>query len=297
MSRSFRLSDSALKSLHTCERMYQLDRLLAGPSHKEDWPATVLGKAWGAGIAEYAVSKDFEKALYKLWLGYYPILEDERRTEAVCANLLRAALPAMDLLLQDWEVLTFQDKPAIELSFRLNIDENYYFVGYMDFAMRNKYTGKAGVFDAKTTGLNLTNLAPLYQNSPQLIGYSIVLDQIAGEDQSEYEVCYFSGKLGSGNGFTPEIKPYYFSKTLQDRLHWFISLGMDINHLKEMSSLNIYPMRGDSCLQYNKPCKHFGVCQLQSLDRMIENEAPDLEKYQFVYQLDAVIADHIRRIS
>lgn len=297
MSRSFRLSDSALKSLHTCERMYQLDRLLAGPQQKQDWPAAVLGKAWGAGVASYLTYQDFDKALYQLWLGYFPILEDEVRTEAVCANMLRAAIPQLDLLLQDWEVLVFQDKPAIELSFRLDIDGTYYFVGYMDVAMKNRYTGKGGVFDAKTTGLKLLDLSPVYQNSPQLIGYSIILDQIMGEEQSEYDVCYLSGKLGSGNGFQPEIKPYFFAKTLQDRLHWFISLGMDINHLKEMASLNIYPMRGDSCLQYRKPCKHFGVCQLQSLDRMIENEAPDLEKYQFVYQLDAVIADHIRRIS
>lgn len=297
MSRSFRLSDSALKTLHTCERLYQLDRLLKGPSEKEDWPATVLGKAWGAGVAHYLATQDFDESLYKLWLGYFPLLEDAVRTEAVCANMLRASIPVLDLLLQDWEVLVFQGKPAIELSFRLNIDENYYFVGYMDVVMRNRYTGRGAVFDAKTTGLKLLDLSPVYQNSPQLIGYSIVLDQIMGEDQSEYDVCYLSGKLGSGNGFQPEIKPYFFSKTLQDRLQWFISLGMDINHLKEMASLNIYPMRGESCLQYMRPCKHFGVCQLQNFDRPVEDEEPDTQEYQFIYQLDAVIADHIRRIS
>ena len=95
MSRSFRLSDSALKTLHTCERMYQLDRLLTGPQEKRDFPATVLGKAWGVGVASYCVNQNFDEALYKLWLAYYPILEDDKRTEAVCANLLRAAIPSL----------------------------------------------------------------------------------------------------------------------------------------------------------------------------------------------------------
>lgn len=297
MSRSYRLSDSSLSILHTCERQYQLERLLSGAEGKRDWPSSIFGKAWGAGVAHYAVTKDFDAALYKLWLGYFPKLEDNKRTEAVCANMLRAAIPHIDSLLEDWEVLVFQGKPAIELGFRLNIDENYYFVGYMDIAMRNKWTGKAGVFDAKTTALNLLDLSPIYQNSPQLVGYSIILDQIMGEDQAEYDVGYFSGQIGSGNGFSPTIKLYNFNKTLQDRLQWFISLGMDINHLKEMASLNIYPMRGDSCLQYNRPCIQFGTCHLHSFDRQIENEEEDTNIYDFTYQLEEVIANHIERIK
>lgn len=297
MSRSFRLSDSALKTLHNCERLYQLQRLLSTGSDKQDFPATVLGKAWGAGVASYLVNGDIDEAVYKTWLGYSPKLEDERRTECVAVNLMRASVPQLDLLRQDWEVVVFEGKPAIELSFRLNIDENYYFVGYMDVAMRNLWTGKYGVFDAKSTSLALHDLSPVYQNSPQLIGYSIVLDQIVGESLADWEVCYLSGQLGSGNGFSPTIKPYYYTKNLQDRLHWFISLGMDVNHLKEMASLNIYPMRGDACLQYNRPCFYFGTCQLQNFDTPAAEEAPDTNIYQFTYNLDDVIADHIRRIS
>lgn len=296
MSRSFRLSDSALKSLHNCERLYQLQRLLSSGSNKQDFPATVLGKAWGAGVAAYLVSGDLDEAIYKTWVSYHPKLEDEKRTEAVAVNLMRASVPTLDLLRQDWEVVIFDGKPAIELSFRLNIDSNYYFVGYMDVAMRNLWTGKYGVFDAKSTALQLHDLSPVYQNSPQLIGYSIVLDQIVGESLADWEVCYLAGQLGSGNGFSPTIKPYYFTKTLQDRLHWFISLGMDVNHLKEMASLNIYPMRGDACLQFNRPCFYFGTCQLQNFDAPAAEE-PDTNIYQFTYELDAVIEDHIRRIS
>lgn len=297
MSRAFRLSHSSLKTLHTCERLYQLDRLLAGGSVKTDYPATVLGKAYGAGAASYFTYQDQDKALFELWKAYWPRLEDEgKRTQEIAANMLIASFSQIDSLLQDWEVVSFDGKPATELSFRLDIDDLYHYVGYVDVVLRNKYTGRYAVLDVKTTGLNLLDLSPVYQNSPQCIGYSIVLDQIVGSELADYDVFYFAGKLGSGNGFSPEIKPYIFSKNLQDRLHWFISLGMDVNHLKEMASLNIYPQRGDNCLQFNKPCKHFGVCQLFGLDRPAEEQEEE-EEYQFVFQLDKVIEDHLRRIS
>lgn len=296
MSRAFRLSHSALQTLHKCERMFQLDRILTTAVEKRDYPATVLGKAWGAGVASYCVSKDIDKALFTLWQNYSPRLEDDTRTQPVAANMLLASIPVLDMLLQDWEIVYFQDRPAVELSFRLNIDSKYYFVGYLDVVLRNKLTGRIAAFDAKSTALKLFDLSPVYQNSPQLIGYSIVLDQIVGEALAEYDVFYLSGQLGSGTGFEPIVKPYSFSKTLQDRLHWFIALGMDVKHLHEMAELGIYPQRGDSCLQYNRPCKHFGTCNLFSFDEEAA-AISDKEEYQFVYQLDEIIANHIERIQ
>ena len=295
MSRSLRLSHSALKTLNLCERKFQLERILSGQKEHEDYPATILGKAWGAAVASYFIYQDQDKAIYDLWLSYYPRLEDDVRTQEVAINMLVASFSEIDSLLQDWEVLHVEGKPAVELSFRLNLDSSYYFVGYVDIVLKNRYTGRAAVLDVKTTGLKLLDLSPVYQNSPQCIGYSIVLDQIMGEELSEYDVFYFSGQLGSGNGFSPIIKSYVFPKTLQDRLLWFISLGMDVKHLEDMASMNVYPQRGDNCLQYNKPCKHFGVCGLYGLDRPAEIEE-DTTEYQFVFSLDEIIDNHVRRM-
>lgn len=132
MSQAFRLSHSTLKILNVCERKFQLDRILSGEKIKEDWPATVLGKAWGIGVATYFVTQDQDKALFDLWMAYSPRLEDEIRTQEVAANMLIASFSLIDTLLQDWTVISFQGKPAVELSFRLNLDSSYYFVGYVD---------------------------------------------------------------------------------------------------------------------------------------------------------------------
>jgi hypothetical protein len=292
----YRLSHSALDSLHVCERKFQLDRLLLSDSTKQDFPATVLGKAYGVGFASYMIHQEPDLAIYEAWKAYWPILEDEKRTEEVCTNLLIASFPVLDNLLLDWEVAVFQGKPAAELSFRINIDEKFYYVGYADVVLRNRWNGRYAVWDAKTTALQLLNVDPLYKNSGQVLGYSIVLDSIVGKDQAEYDVGYLCAQLGAGNGFQPKISPLVYAKTLTDRLNWFISLGMDVERLHRMLELNIFPLRGSACLQYMRPCKHFGTCSLHSLDQYRKEEEDTIE-YQFVFTLEELIADHTARIT
>lgn len=290
-----RHSFSSLSAFHTCERMFQLDRLLEGGDKKEDYPATVLGHSFGAGIATYLLTKDKDLALYKAWLAYHPVVEDKKRTETIALNLVTASFTALDNILQDWEVAYFNGKPAVELSFRLNIDENNYYVGYIDIVLRNKFTGIYAILENKTTALNLFDLSCMYANSGQALGYSIVLDRIAGQELSDYEVQYFVGQLGSGTGYQPTIHNFHFPKTLSDRLNWFISLQMDMDHLKQMLELNIFPMRGHNCLQYMRPCKHFSTCQLHGLDTYKDIPVDEIN-YDFVYELDDVVASHLERI-
>lgn len=291
-----RLSHSTLDILHTCERKFQLDRLLTTQPEKRDFPATVLGNALGVGIASYLISQDVDKALFDTYMSYFPIEEDEKRTEEVAMNLLLNMIPHMDSLLLDYEVATFNSKPAAEFSFNLNIDEKFYYVGYIDVVLRNKWTGKYAILENKTTALNLYDLSCLYQNSGQALGYSIILDAVAGEDQSDYEVLYLVGQLGSGNGFSPKIHTLPFPKTLSDRLNWFISLKLDVEHIQQMLSLNIFPRRGSNCLQYMRPCSQFGTCNLVGLDEYKELEE-DTIQYDFNYNLDDIILNHMERIQ
>lgn len=290
-----RLSHTTMDIVHTCERKFQLDRLLVGAPEKRDYPATVFGKAIGAGISSYLTSKSEDKAVLDTYLSYYPIEEDEVRTEEKAINMVLTMIPHLDNILQDYEVAEFKGKSAVELGFRLNIDSKFYYVGYVDIVLRNKWTGKYAIMENKTTGLKLYDISCLYQNSGQALGYSIILDAITGKDNSEYEVLYFVGQLGSGNGFSPIIHTLPFPKTLSDRLNWFISLQLDVNKLHEMLDLNTFPMRGSNCLQYMRPCKYFGICHLHGLDEYKESLIDEIE-YDFTYELDEVIKNHLERI-
>lgn len=290
-----RLSHSALDVLHTCERKFQLDRLLKTEEIKEEYPSTVFGNAYGTGVAHYMIHQDMDAAIFETYMKYYPILEEKRKTQEICISLLRSTFPKLDNLLMDYEVATFNGKPAAELSFRLNVNETFYFVGYIDLVLRNKYTDTYSIVEVKHTGLNLFDLSPLYQNSGQALGYSIALDKIVGENQSNYDVLYVAAQLGAGNGFSPTIHTFVYPKNLQDRLNWFITLSMDVEHLQTMLDNNVFPLRGSSCLQYMRPCKHLGTCNLHSLDIPKEQEVDEIA-YDFTYELDDVIKDHLERI-
>lgn len=297
-----RLSHSALDSFLTCERMFQLDRLLVGDYEKEDYPATVFGKAFGEGVSTYLLTQDPTASLYAAWKAYFPILEDDKRTEEILLNLLFATFPQLDNMLMDWEVAFFNGKPAVELSFRLNNlgtmgEHNIYFVGYVDVVLKNRWNGRYAILENKTTGIGLHDIDPMYKNSGQALGYSIVLDKIAGEEHAEYDVMYLVGQINtrSDSGkFSPKVHVKTYPKTLQHRLNWFISLGMDVARLEQMLELQVFPMRGKSCLQFMRPCKHFGTCSLQTLDQY-RDIPEDTTDYQFVYSLPQLIESHIHR--
>ena len=291
-----RLSHSTLDKFLSCERLFQLDKLLEGAPEKEDYASTVFGTAFGIGVATYMSTQNQDQAIFKTWLAYSPVLEEKTKTELSCIYSVLAAFPALDNLLLEWEVPTFEDKPAVELSFNLFINENFYYVGYIDVTLQNKFTGKFAVLEVKTTSLGLIDLDPLYKNSGQAVGYSIVLDAIAGEEKAEYDVIYLVAQLNSKTLYSTNIRTLPYTKTLRDRLDWFISLGMDVQRLEQMLEYDVFPRRGRSCLQYMRPCKHLGTCHLRSLDRYREIPV-DTINYQFKYDLDSIVAKHIKRTN
>lgn len=290
-----RLSYSTLELLHSCERKYQLEKLLAG-SERRDSEHFSFGHAFGAGVASYLIDQDRDKAIFACWIAYWPMIETEKKNQMRCIVTLMASFSRLDTLLREYELVSFNGKPACELSFRLNIDASYYFVGYVDAVLRHRRTGMYVVFEVKHTGLNLLDLSPAYRHSGQALGYSIALDRIVGKELSSYGVLYFVAQLGKDITSPTKLHVLPFNKTLLDRLNWFITLGLDVKHLHEMQDLGIYPKRGGSCVSFNKACHHFGVCHLHALDTP-KTEEPDLVDYQFTYEMEELVAEHLTRIQ
>lgn len=291
---SVRLSHSTIDLLHSCERKFQLEKLLYNEKGRDSSPDFVFGSAYGIAVAHYFIHQNREQALYELWMAYEPMLESEKKSLAKCLNALICSFERIDTMLVEYEVVSFKGKPAAELSFCLFTDSEYYYVGYMDIVLRSRFTDRCVVVDVKTTGLELTNLDPLYKNSNQVLGYSIVLDAITGETQAEYDVIYFVAQLG--RGFSPSIQVLTYPKTVLSRLQWFLSLGLEIDRLERMKELNVYPKRGDSCLKYNKPCFYFGICDLHSIDIKAEKILDETE-YDFYFNLQELIDNHVERLS
>lgn len=293
-----RLSYSSLNTLKECERKFQLDKLLATPLQKEESAHFSFGRALGAGVATYLATRNRDLALYECWLNYWPVVEMDTKSQWRALLYLEGAFQNLDTLLGSYEVAEFQGAPAVELSFKLNINEQKYFVGHIDVVLRHRATGKYFVLEVKTTGYQLLDLKPMYMHSGQAVGYSIALDRIVGEQLSTYGVLYFVVQLPHANAVDLKAKYHVFNfpKTLVDRLNWFVTLGLDVQHLEAMEKLNIFPKRGDACLKFGRPCYHFGTCSLQDFDKPRVRE-PDDTQYTFEYQLEELIEDHINRIS
>lgn len=296
-----KLSYSKLETLNTCERKFQLDELLEGTSVREESEHLSFGSAYGVGVASYLVHQDQDKAIFDAYMAYWPIIESDKKNEELMISGLLRSFPKLDDLLLDYEVLLVDGKPATELTFKIKIDEEYFFKGAIDVVLRHRYSGIHYVMDVKTTGLQLFDLSPLYENSGQTLGYSIAIDALVGEELTNYGVLYFVLQMGKTKG-EAKVQVLTFDKTILDRLNWFLTLGMDVKRLKEMEEMGVYPKRGSACLHYMRPCKYFGTCGLHSLDSP-RKATEDLgydgkpEKYDMVFDMDDLIRNHIGRVN
>jgi len=303
-----RLSHSTRGTLHGCERKFQLERILTNPNEREDWPATVFGKAFGHAAQHYFVlrtngvspAEALDSSMFQIFMAYTPWLEDDRRFMARCLGLFNNSQYFLEDRLLEYRIATFNGKPATELSFRLDIDDTYYYVGYIDFVLQHIGTGRFGVVDCKTTSVWRTDLDPYYKNSDQVLGYTVALDEIVGSNLAEFDTTYWAFQLANNEKdyFVANPHNLVYKKTLKDRLEWFVGLKLDIEHLQICTDMNIFPRRGDFCMAFNKPCAYFNECQFTSTDilRPVEKFKDDIV-YDFTFQLDDIISSHVQRLA
>ena len=292
----YRLSDSTLGLLRSCDRLFQIERLLDTiPIVNTPHAAPIRGTAFGVGVQTYMITGDMDKATIACWLAYWPVVEERYISCNRTLNNLWCAQDELDKLRRRYKVARFNGKDAAELSFRLDIDEHWFYVGYIDLVLYDTEDKIYVILEVKTTGYNLHDLKPVYKNSGQALGYSIVLDRITGEDQSKYGVLYFVCR-DKGAEWVPDIYVFPFTKTLLDRYNWFISLGIDVERISRMLEIGVFPMRGSACVRYNKVCQHFGTCSITQAD-VSRKVVADETDYQFTYKLPEIIEDHLQRLQ
>lgn len=292
-----RLSHSTLEAIQTCYRKFEMDKLLTFGAKRVESEHLPFGHGFGAFVATYIQTGDFNMSALMAWYEYMPIVESDKKNQATLYHLIERCVSELDALREEWEVAEFNGIPAVELSFRIDIDEYFYYVGYVDVVLKNKTDGRLAVLEVKSTGLQLQDIAPLYKFSGQALGYSIVLDEVAENHNASYDVMYFVGRLGKtafSDGVRSEL--HVFRKTMADRLDWFMALAQQVETLHTCLKYSNFPRISAGCLKYNKPCPHFGVCHMRSGDKYKKIEIDEIE-YQFRYRLDDLIESHIQRIG
>lgn len=288
--RFLRVSYSSNLDLHACPRYYQLSRLEA--AKHQDFSSNVTfayGHAVGEGIQEFLIHRDLNKAIWTMFIHWEVGLFDEN--EAQRKSFFHAVAALMEFaglcdtgLLEEYEVVWFNGKPAAELSFRITFPQSTY-RGYIDLVLRHKITGELLILELKTSSANYVNHYA-YKNSAQAIGYSVILDKIAPGTTS-YSVLYLV-QLTKLERF----ETFEFPKTYHQRALWIKDRIWDeniiIGLIKFYGNYGIWPTHGESCTRFGRACQYMDTCHLQTehlMSPLRENQLVEDKEYDFEFDV------------
>jgi len=303
------VSYSSLETLSTCPRKFELNKIHPIQAERDTSAAMSLGSAVGVGYARYlelindpslTTKQIDDDVLLETWRAYYPPLEDATRSISkahviVQALIAKPFLPnGMDDPL-DWELAVFDGKPAVELSFCIQLTDNLVYVGYLDGVMYSPSTDKYRPLELKTTSL-YDNLKVNFSNSAQGLAYGLILDSITASPQREFDVHYRVAQLHrtKAEAYRPTIHDFYFKKTLTDRLEWLIGLQMEVDRIGTYMKYNLFPKRGGACLTWGKPCQFYGICGLTNNPPLPQAKKTD---YQFYFNLQDLIKEALDLVA
>jgi len=286
------LSYSGLLTLHSCPRLFQLEKLQV-ERPEVDYESSVTfayGHLVGEGIQQILLGMTLDQIYFDQFCKWEPDLFAENLKQVKSFYYAMFAVEKFASMrssgyLADWELCYVDSIPAIELSFRITFPDGFKYRGFVDAVLKNKKDGRVMVLEVKTT--SATNLNPAtYKNSAQAIGYSVVLDHLF-PDLSSYEVLYLAYKT---KGMEYEQMP--FEKSYLQRALWIKELLLDIEVIKMYEESGIYPMRGESCLRFFRECNYLGLCTL-STEALVDPEPEEADRKVEEYQIEITLNDLI----
>lgn len=290
------LSHSSEVVLHRCSRKYELYKLLPAPVNADDNIDFAFGTAVGAGTQEYFVSHSLSKAMFAAFLAWPTFIdnEDGQKKKKTFWHALYAVEKFILLAkteLAKYELAVFDGRPSAELGFSIDFGNGYFYRGVLDMLLLDRDKKELIVYEGKTTGSYNVHEAT-YKHSGQSLGYSVVVDTIAKmlglTDSSSYSVKYCVYKTTS---YEWEIFP--FKKSHHQRALWIRNIMLDVQYIEERAAEQYFPMRGESCFDFFRPCPYFGFCEMSNevifRGKEIELVKDKEGKYTFKYSLKELI--------
>jgi hypothetical protein len=279
-----RLSYSAILALHKCPRYFFLSRHNFGD--KEESVHLAYGKAFGTGIQEIMKGSSLEKAWFAAFMAWDINTEEELEKDKkslwfallMVSKFANETWPAFKQ--QGWQLLFFKEKASDEFGYKLNMQDGFYIIGFIDAVLYNPATSEIKVLEIKTTKYSQVSDA-LYANSQQALGYGVILDKLLASleeaSHQSYEVLYLVMK---SNALEIELLP--FKKNRVQKATWLRDVSLDIQRIQGYEEEGYWPKHGESCFNYAayKPCEYFGVCDMSLKGIFLKN----------VEQLNEVVA-------
>jgi len=300
------MSHSSRTTMHKCPRKNQLYRLgsrkisLKTEKESEQGVTFAYGHAVGTGVASALENPNNpDKVILETFLAWDTHLLDETPRQNKSYWLAQFAVQKFQSLLSDgflddYELVYYQGKPAIELSFCIHMPDGFTYRGFVDAVLKHKTTGEIMVLENKTS--SGTANSAMYKNSGQAVGYSVVLD-ILFPELSSYLVLYLVYETKSY-----DYVELPFRKSLLQRALWLQELLIDVERIKLYESFNTHPMHGEACFDFFRDCEYLSLCTMSTenlarghelTQEVVDSIAEDLAKYQFHVDFYDLVASQI----
>lgn len=288
-------SSSVLK--HKCPRKFELYKLGLLPKTDDDGDEHLeFGSIVGIGTQEYFVSGSVKNSYMAMLLAQKKSIEDDtgersKKTFWYALNALDKFTTFRNTELSRYKVATFDGKPASELGFIIDCGNGFEFRGLLDLLLVDTYLSELIPYEGKTTKFHTVHEA-VFKNSGQALGYSLVTDAVAAslglDTKSSFNVIYSIYKSSK-----MEWEQQKFPKSHAQRASWIKNILIDNQQIADFAKMNYFPMHGENCYDFFKPCPVFGVCELPNEALLGGKEAEvivDREgKYTFKFSLEEII--------
>lgn len=279
-------SYSRSEMLRTCPRKFELMSKFRLFPRRES-VTFAYGHAVGAGVQAVLAGSNFDRAVLAVLFNYdYPIDQMGTYNESMANKSYWHAVKYIEKFyylyhngllpaLQGWEIAKFKDGQGnevsgVELTFVVDLGDGYTYEGHIDLVMYHPLKNKYMVIELKTNGgFNVQELS--YKNSAQGLGYSCIIDMIAGDlkASSSFDVLYIVAKSR-----TMEFLPFVFTKTPAMKSEWILTVLTEKATVDMYEAQGFYPKFGGSCLHFQRPCDVIDFCNRPNEElRILEQNA------------------------
>lgn len=291
------ISYSSRSSLTKCPRRYQLSKLGVASNQFEDTNSDItlsFGHTVGLGVQLVWQGAQSDEIIWKMFLAWeVPILIDSTKHTKSLWYAIHAVKKFIDLrdagFLEDWELLYWQGKPAVELSYLIDLGDDYNDRGFIDIVVQHRVNKKVMVIELKTSSSKSITQAD-YGNSTQALGYAVVLDYIM-PGLNSFEVLYLVYRTESQEWINI---PMFKSSLL--KAEWIQTVVLARKMLELYESFNYFPREGSACKSMFGECKYYGICNLSDnllIKPISKSQEAALEKELSNYQIKLKIEDII----
>lgn len=300
-------SYSTFGNLDRCERYFSINKLqlahafaiksIDDPFVYENNMDLAFGKAMETGVQDVLLGKTKQETFFDMLLSWDMPLDavhpkNYNKTFMDASIAIDKFFWIKDNLFNGWEIAYFNGKPAIELSFCIDLGNGYYYVGHADIILYSPTQNLYRVIENKTTNFRNVDEA-MYKNSDQAVGYSVILDSIAKDKNATatFEVFYLVYSSAE-----EQFKLFNFTKSRSSRAGWLNTILFDYQRIELCRKTGFWPKRGGSCFSFNRRCRYFDLCDLPPESFNTEGDfdyidAAEIKKHEFDFRftLDEII--------